>query len=829
MENPHKATQRHTHVIDRDHRVVYMDKAAKRLFPGGRVGSYCYESFRGSDAPCEDCPWHADRSGLVAQSLLFNARRDRWYEITCLEVDWYDHGPCVLFSSKVIDDESRSLFATLSEPSSYDALFEINLTDKACKVLYSDPDKYFMPAPEEKRGALSMRSFDAMIHPDDHPVFKEFWDLDTLRERLDKAGGVLRSKFRKQRCEGGWGWTAQTVVPVKRGTGGETVVMCFIADIDEETSERKVLMEDSHIRHLRERDELTELYNASTFVRKATELVQQHPGQTYEIGYLDIEHFKLFNEWHGHRTGDDMLRAIGRWLASIAQEFEGVAGYLGSDDFAVTLPAGLITEESVDRQLKRPPFDTEETIGFQPAIGVCCIHDGSDAITLACDHAMMAMSTVKGTYTKRVAWYDGTMAKELESEATTLLEVKQALKNREFVLHWQPQCSTRTGRIVGLEALVRWQHPERGLIMPGAFIPVLERNGFIASLDLYVWDEACRHVRSWIDRGVRPLPVSVNISRADLYAIDIIAALEDLVQRYRIDRSLLELEITESAYAEDEKMSHAVNRLKEVGFTIFMDDFGSGYSSLNMLKDATVDVLKIDMHFLNRESDSRRSESILEAIVSLARLMDLRIVAEGAETKEQVDFLQNIGCDYAQGYYFYRPMGTEALEKLLSDPHLIDYRGLLSPHMDAIDVNVLLKEGSASRTIVERLIGGLAVYGVYPDRFELIQVNNEYYRVTGCNPVDLLERQSRISHQVHPDDLPLVMNLFTQAEQHPIAGAEGTFRRYRLSGEPMRMRMKVFFLRHEQERGIFLATLADVTETTGCDGRASLATCSDLP
>ena len=187
----------------------------------------------------------------------------------------------------------------------------------------------------------------------------------------------------------------------------------------------------------------------------------------------------------------------------------------------------------------------------------------------------------------------------METEAKILLEVKRALTNHEFVLHWQPQCNTRTERIVGLEALVRWQHPSRGIVMPGAFIPVLERNNFIASLDLYVWEEACRHIRSWIDRGGVPIPVSVNISRADLYAIDVVEALEGLVSRYDLDHRLLELEITESAYMESpDQLVGAVMELRRAGFTVEMDDFGSGYSSLNTLKDVPVDVLKLDMGFL---------------------------------------------------------------------------------------------------------------------------------------------------------------------------------------------------------------------------------------
>ncbi|MFR1641026.1 MAG: EAL domain-containing protein, partial [Eggerthellaceae bacterium] len=346
--------------------------------------------------------------------------------------------------------------------------------------------------------------------------------------------------------------------------------------------------------------------------------------------------------------------------------------------------------------------------------------------------------------------------------------------------------------------------------MPGAFIPVLEHAGFIANLDLYVWEEACRRIRSWIDRGGRPIPVSVNISRADLYAIDVVDTIEGLVERYGIERELLELEITESAYAEDRRMSKAVNRLKDLGFTILMDDFGSGYSSLNMLKDINVDVIKIDMNFLNRQENVQRGESILEAIVSMARLMDLRIIAEG-ETKEQVDFLQGIGCDYAQGYYFYRPMSTEALEQLLSQDGIVDYRGVLNPSMELIDVNALLHDDMVSRAAVNNLIGGLAVYAVYADRFELLQVNNEYYHVTGCNSIDLRERQNR-SRASAPRRSALVQSMFAEAYERPVTGAEATFRRYRLNGEIMWMRMRAFFLRREQDRTIFFASLADVTE-----------------
>lgn len=807
-----RQTQSHAYVIDRDHRVVYMDHAARRVFPAGRVGSLCYESFRGLAEPCRDCPWNPETDEHAVQTVIYSARLDQWFEITCLEMEWFDQGPCVVFSSHPIDDRSRGLFATLKEPSSYDELFELNLTDDSYKVLYHEPDKYAMPALEGRLSVMFQEVLDTMIHPDDRERFSEFWDFDTVLDRLDKAGGTLRGEFRKRLKAGGWGWASQSVVSVKRGSDSETMLMCFIQDVDDEVRRQESLAKAEQIQLLKERDQLTGLYNAATFYDKAEELVASKPDTCFDAVYVDIEHFKIFNEWHGRDAGDAILRNLAERISVAARRLDGVAGYLGGDDFVMVLPCGILTKEKVEQQLNQPPFDSEETIGFQPAIGVCRIDRPEASVVTACDHAMVAASSVKGSYAKRVAWYRAAMTEEMENEAKTLLEVKQALKNRELVLHWQPQCSTRTGRIVGLEALVRWQHPERGLVMPGEFIPVLERNGFIASLDLYVWEEACRHIRSWIDRGGAPLPVSVNISRADLYAIDVVDTIDGLVTRYGLDRSLLELEITESAYAEDEKMADAVNRFKELGFTILMDDFGSGYSSLNMLKDINVDILKIDMGFLDREQDPQRGESILEAIVSMARLMDLRIIAEGAETAEQVEFLKSIGCEYAQGYYFHRPMGTESVEALIEDEAMVDRRGVLSPEIETIDVDALVHENEMSRVIIDNLIGGMAIYAVYDDHFELLQVNNEYYRVTGCNPVDLKERQGAIWKQVHPDDLDATLTLFDQAELHPVSGAEGVVRRYRLCGDLMWIKLRVFFLSRQEDRRLFYASVEDVTD-----------------
>ena len=263
---------------------------------------------------------------------------------------------------------------------------------------------------------------------------------------------------------------------------------------------------------------------------------------------------------------------------------------------------------------------------------------------------------------------------QLLDEHALLHDVEAALERREFEVYFQPKCNMLTEKVVGAEALARWRHPTRGLIPPSSFIPLFERNGFIKQLDLYIWEETARRLRRWIDMGHRPLPVSVNISRTDILTMDVCAALEEILRRYRLEPSLLELEITESTYVnQPEAVIRTVERLMRRKFTILMDDFGSGYSSLNMLNNVNVDILKLDMRFL--EHNGQKSKDILESVVHMSKWLDLPLIAEGVEYQWQVDFLKELGCVYAQGFFFYRPMPAEDYEALLLDGRVPDSLG----------------------------------------------------------------------------------------------------------------------------------------------------------
>ena len=257
------------------------------------------------------------------------------------------------------------------------------------------------------------------------------------------------------------------------------------------------------------------------------------------------------------------------------------------------------------------------------------------------------------------------------SQHELLNESERAFENHEFKVYLQPKYDIRTTKVMGAESLVRWQHPEKGLIFPKDFIPMFEQNMLITKLDEYIWEESCRILRDYIDKGYTAVPISVNVSRMDIYSLDLSKIFVNLTDKYNIDRRYLEIEITESAFTSDEEqILKAVDELRELGFIVLMDDFGSGYSSLNMLKDISVDVLKIDTRFLEAGRDGNtKGKEILESVIKMAKWIGLAVIAEGVETDEQKNFLLDRGCNYAQGFYFSRAIDEESFGKLISDPN----------------------------------------------------------------------------------------------------------------------------------------------------------------
>lgn len=416
---------------------------------------------------------------------------------------------------------------------------------------------------------------------------------------------------------------------------------------------------------LAEYDQLTGIYNKSMFVQKTEEMLANNPNKSYVLVRFDIEKFKVVNEILGRQEGDALLKHIASILKKDVSTY-GTYGRLSSDVFVACFPHSKENVEQMvqnyTESMKLYNLNLEIILCF----GLYIITDTDVPIDSMIDRANLALQTIKGNYITRYAYYDEALREILMKEQEIVHEMEDALNNGQFKMFLQPKCELKDGSIVGAEALARWEHPTKGFIPPGKFIPVFEKNGFIMALDQFIWEEACKLLKKWIDKGESVLPISVNISRVNLFNPQLASIIANLAEKYGIPPRLLELEITESAYTNSAYLLiDLIHELHEKGFTVLMDDFGSGYSSFNMLKEIPVDALKIDLRFLAGNDILGRGEQILESIVNMSHAINLSTIAEGVETKSQVDFLQSIRCNRAQGFYFYRPMPVEEFETTL--------------------------------------------------------------------------------------------------------------------------------------------------------------------
>lgn len=561
-------------------------------------------------------------------------------------------------------------------------------------------------------------------------------------------------------------------------------------------------------------DAATGLLGKEAFFDEAAAYLRHSGARDVSIVCFDVDHFKLFNDLHGLDCGDELLRYLGRALAlRFSPDGAQPLARLAADTFA--LCATGIRPERVERILVDISSECPNGIDAIVRAGVYRIEDPASPVSIMCDRAVIALRTVKGSYFDRVALYDPGMREALVLEREVVAGVESALREDRIELFLQPKCNIRTGKIVGAEALARWRHPERGIVAPGEFIPLIERNGLVRSLDLRVWEKTAAWIRGLIDEGVQPVPVSVNVSRADIYLVDVAAELHALVERYGIDPSLIEVEITESAYSErPDRIVAAFDELAERGFTVLMDDFGSGYSSLNMLKDINVDVLKIDMRFLDR--DDRRSKDIMESVIRMARWLDLPVIAEGVETREQVNFLLDVGCSYAQGYYYARPMEAAAFEALLTDGSKVQHEqcALQDARRPILDFRDLLHENTISDRMLSSIIGSVALYSYADGDLRLIRGNEAYRRLIATlgEGVNGAEEGGSLLPFVHDEDRDaLVAAAEETVRSCPDDGVEVVVRRMGTNGCHWH-KMRLFHLNTTNGSATVYGSVTDVTE-----------------
>ncbi|MBP3338037.1 MAG: EAL domain-containing protein [Lachnospiraceae bacterium] len=416
--------------------------------------------------------------------------------------------------------------------------------------------------------------------------------------------------------------------------------------------------------YLASHDTLTGVYNKEQFISKSEKYIKRHPDEDLYIICTDFKDFKMINDLLGTKVGDMVLINYAGMLDEMAEKFE-VYGRLGNDIFGILMKKEYFSEELFENKAEKYFAETgiETSFPIVKYLGIYEITDREVPVSVMCDRARMAIASIKGDYTNTVAFYDRTMRSNVKYEQELISGLSRAIENEELKMYLQPQ-TTKDGKLLGAEALVRWEHPEQGFIMPGKFIPVFEKNGLIAEVDKYMWETACKQIKKWNENGHEDLYISVNISPRDFYFLDIYQIFTDLIKKYDISPKSLKLEITETAIVMDVKRQmELIGKLRDAGFIVEIDDFGSGYSSLNMLKDLYVDILKIDMVFLRKSNDEERSKKILQMIITLAKQLGMPAITEGVETVEQVEFLSEMGCEMFQGYYFAKPMSVLDFEK----------------------------------------------------------------------------------------------------------------------------------------------------------------------
>ena len=410
-------------------------------------------------------------------------------------------------------------------------------------------------------------------------------------------------------------------------------------------------------------DTLTGALNREAFFEEVKKILHDNIGVEYVMVCCNIKGFKLVNDMFGAEEADRLLI---RCAEVIREKIQPGATFsrLESDKFAILLPKSRYTEELFLTGMNQVSnFLNNAQYRMVILMGVYDIYDREAPIISMVDGAFLAIESIKNNYKNSIAYYGDMLRREYLSEQKIVGEFEEALQTGQFAMFLQPVMNMDKNVAIA-EALVRWIHPDRGIISPASFIPLLEKTGYIYKLDMYIWEQAVKRLAYWSSMGHDDISISVNISVKDFYYVDLYDCLVSLVEKYHIPPERLKLEITETIFmTEKERQLEIINSLKEYGFIIEIDDFGSGYSSLNMLKEVPADILKMDMAFLSMDGNANKGRKIVNTIIALAKALDMLVVIEGVETQEQVDYLVGTGADYLQGYYFDKPLPVKRFEE----------------------------------------------------------------------------------------------------------------------------------------------------------------------
>ena len=674
------------YIVNKDHEVVDFNASMKQIYPFLEKGQVCHRVLMQQETPCDGCPLTLDPGEDL---ITFNHDLQKWVGAKRAWIDYPGEGQCGVILCSRITDMRRSIRERVPAMIGKDLYIEMNLTKNAYRIILPDDPIGEKEFSRESLEELILRTAEHLVHPEDKADFLEFWDIGTMISRIRHSDNEIRGVFRECTKSGMWDTVYITIVPEKYYGLDDVMVMAIYTIIPGRISEQREIVEDTMTAAGRIN---YDLMTGLPLRRSFWNLLDNHPmkeeflSRECCIVVSDIEHFHVFNNWHGREAGDALLSEIGSFLKEADQTHHTISGYMGGDNFCSVFVYDPDTVEYLRSGITEIVENFRDIRGFHPVFGAYRSSNLAEKAVDAYDYCMIAIRRNPDHQTSAVCWYDEKMVREQAAEIRLTSRIRDAMANGEICFYLQPKCDMKSGRVVGAEALARWYSPELGFVSPGVFIPVLERDGFITELDRYIWEGVCQTMARWKAAGLPVLPVSVNVSRIDIFSMDIVDTFASLAAQYGLDPADLEIEITETAYVENDAVIREVQSgLKAAGFSVLIDDFGSGYSSLNFLKDVDFDAIKLDIRFLElNEENSRKGSDIITSMLEMSEKLNLTAIAEGVETAEQREMLSYRDCRLAQGYYFYKPMPVAEFEALLKDEekimpgrHVQDFR----PHI----------------------------------------------------------------------------------------------------------------------------------------------------
>ncbi|MGO2118896.1 MAG: EAL domain-containing protein [Fusobacterium sp.] len=517
------------------------------------------------------------------------------------------------------------------------------------------------------------------------------------------------------------------------------------------------LIQNSLLVNTLEKDSLTDLYTKEAFFGYVEKYLKNSKTEFDLVG-LNIERFKLVNDIFGMKEGDRLLEFIAKLIEKKFRDYKVICSRAVADQFYIfinrnTNYINILYE--IEKEIKAYNLNIEIPIHF----GVYEINNKKVPISIMCDRVKLAIDSIKGKYNVLYSPYDEKLIEKIKAEQELLNCMEESLKNKDFKVYLQPKSNLITGEVIGAEALIRWIHKDLGFITPNRFIPLFEKNGFITNIDMFVLEEVCSKLKEWIDTGIQPIRISINLSRVDIYNPNLIKMMMVIINKYEVPIEYISLEITETSYTENSKqLIVVVKKLKEIGFNIEMDDFGSGYSSLNMLEELPIDILKLDIKFLETSSKTKNNIGILNFVVGLGRWLDLSLIVEGVETIEQVNYLKSIGYTYGQGYYFAKPMPKDDFDNYLiknrNKKEVFDEdNNLKNKFIPLIELEEILNPNSQFSKIFESEISVLSVQEYSNGNLSTIRANKRFFKKMDITSEMIYDKNLNLFQLVHKDDI----------------------------------------------------------------------------